>query len=132
MHGWRRPANRLLRGLAQRSLLLRMAGALNDLQFTGDDFSDDKDVCSIVLKCPTLSWGRKRLASGPGTLIPATSAGGDGSADRGARHNKLPFDGGRTRLPRGGAVEMPVCCVSRMNGECGWVDAEEASRWQRT
>lgn len=39
-------------------------GALNSLQFTGDDFFAKADVCSIVLKCPTLRWARKTLAYG--------------------------------------------------------------------
>ena len=32
-------------------------GALNDLQFTGDDFFIDKDVCSIVLEVPNSALG---------------------------------------------------------------------------
>src|SRR6476661_3313502 len=36
-------------------------GALNDLQFTGDDFFIDKDVCSIVLEVPNSALGSKRV-----------------------------------------------------------------------
>jgi len=36
-------------------------GALNDLQFTGDDFFIDKDVCSIVLEIPNSALGPKRV-----------------------------------------------------------------------
>jgi hypothetical protein len=36
-------------------------GALNNLQFTGDDFFVDKDVCSIVLEVPNSVLGRKRI-----------------------------------------------------------------------
>jgi len=36
-------------------------GALNDLQFTGDDFFIDKDVCSIVLELPNSALGLKRV-----------------------------------------------------------------------
>ena len=36
-------------------------GALNDLQFTGDDFFIDKDVCSIVLEMPNSALGPKRV-----------------------------------------------------------------------
>jgi len=34
---------------------------LNDLQFTGDDFFIDKDVCSIVLEMPKSALGAKRV-----------------------------------------------------------------------
>ena len=37
-----------------------VAGALNNLQFTGDDFFADKDVCSIVLEVPNSVLGPKR------------------------------------------------------------------------
>jgi len=36
-------------------------GARNDLQFTGDDFFIDKDVCSIVLELPSSALGSKRV-----------------------------------------------------------------------
>jgi len=36
-------------------------GALNDLQFTGDDFFIDKDVCSIALEVPNSALGSKRV-----------------------------------------------------------------------
>src|SRR3712207_7360336 len=32
-------------------------GALNDFQFTGEDFFTDKDVCSIVLELPNSELG---------------------------------------------------------------------------
>ena len=40
-------------------------GALNNLQFTGDDFFADKDVCSIVLEVPNsaLGWKNGSVAS---------------------------------------------------------------------
>jgi hypothetical protein len=34
--------------------------ALNNLQFTGDDFFADKDVCSIVLEVPNSALGSNR------------------------------------------------------------------------
>jgi len=34
-------------------------GALNNLQFTGDDYFTDKDVCSIVLEVPNSALGGK-------------------------------------------------------------------------
>ena len=57
-------------------------GALNDLQFTGDDFFIDKDVCSIVLEMPNSALGPKRVG-----LWARTLNGADGvwvQADRGA------------------------------------------------
>jgi hypothetical protein len=36
-------------------------GALNNLQFTGDDFFADKDVCSIVLEVPNSALGPKEV-----------------------------------------------------------------------
>ena len=43
-------------------------GALNNLQFTGDDFIADKDVCSIVLEVPNTVLGRKRIGLWARTL----------------------------------------------------------------
>jgi len=63
-------------------------GALNNLQFTGDDYFADKDVCSIVLEIPNSALGKKmglwaRTLEGPsGKLV---------QADRGARSNQTPF-----------------------------------------
>src|SRR5258707_14131731 len=57
-------------------------GALNDLQFTGDDFFIDKDVCSIVLEMPNSALGPKQVG-----LWARTLDGADGvwiQADRGA------------------------------------------------
>src|SRR5215469_5281625 len=57
-------------------------GALNDLQFTGDDFFIDKDVCSIVLEIPNSALGATRVGLWARTL---DSAGGVWvQADRGA------------------------------------------------
>jgi len=57
-------------------------GALNNLQFTGDDFFADKDVCSIVLEVPNSVLGRKRVGLWARTL---KDAGGVWvQADRGA------------------------------------------------
>jgi hypothetical protein len=38
-----------------------MPGVINGLQFTGDDFFADKDVCSIVLEVPNSALAPKRL-----------------------------------------------------------------------
>jgi len=57
-------------------------GALNDLQFTGDDFFIDKDVCSIVLEMPNSALGARQVGLWARTL---DGAGGVWvQADRGA------------------------------------------------
>jgi hypothetical protein len=43
--------------VAQRPVLFRRGRALNDFQFTGDDFFADSDVCSIVLELPNSALG---------------------------------------------------------------------------
>jgi hypothetical protein len=63
-------------------------GALNNLQFTGDDGFADKDVCSIVLEVPNSALGGKM------SLWVRTLDGSSGKwvqADRGARSNQTPF-----------------------------------------
>jgi hypothetical protein len=57
-------------------------GALNDLQFTGDDFFIDKDVCSIVLEIPNSVLGPKRVGLWARTLDGASGVWVQ--ADRGA------------------------------------------------
>ena len=64
-------------------------GALNNLQFTGDDYFADKDVCSIVLEVPNSALGPKKMG-----LWARTLDGANGKlvqADRGARSNQTPF-----------------------------------------
>ena len=68
-----------------------VAGALNNLQFTGDDFFADKDVCSIVLEVPNSILGPKEVGLWARTLIPATARAGTGSRQIAAR--------GPTKLP---------------------------------
>src|SRR6478736_10516263 len=64
-------------------------GALNDLQFTGDDFFIDKDVCSIVLEVPNSALGSKRVGLWARTL---DGAGGVWvPADRGALPQQAVF-----------------------------------------
>src|SRR5258708_32305445 len=43
-------------------------GARNNLQFTGDDFFADKDVCSIVMEVPNSALGRQHLGLWARTL----------------------------------------------------------------
>lgn len=64
-------------------------GALNNLQFTGDDFFADKDVCSIALEVPNSALGSGKMG-----LWHRTVDGTGGKwvqADRGARSNQTPF-----------------------------------------
>jgi hypothetical protein len=64
-------------------------GALNNLQFTGDDFFTDKDVCSIVLEVPN-----SVLGSGKMGLWHRTVDGASGKwvqADRGALASQSVF-----------------------------------------
>ena len=64
-------------------------GALNNLQFTGDDFFADEDVCSIVLEVPNSALGSKKMGLWARTLD--GSSGKWVQADRGARPNQTPF-----------------------------------------
>jgi hypothetical protein len=65
-------------------------GAVNHLQFTGDDFFADKDVCSIVLEIPNSALQSKKVSVWHRTLIPADGAGGGWiQVERGARPLQL-------------------------------------------
>ena len=64
-------------------------GALNNLQFTGDDYFADKDVCSIVLEVPNSALGAEKMGLWARTLDGAS--GKWVQADRGARSNQTPF-----------------------------------------
>jgi hypothetical protein len=67
-------------------------GALNNLQFTGNDFFADKDVCSIVLEVSNEALRPKELGLWARTLISADGAGGSWvQAERGARPSQTPF-----------------------------------------
>ena len=57
-------------------------GALNNLQFTGNDFFADKNVCSIVLEVPNSELGGKPVDLWARTLV--EGVGGWVQADRGA------------------------------------------------
>ena len=64
-------------------------GALNNLQFTGEDYFTDKDVCSIVLELPNSALGSKKV--GLWTRTVDGTGGKWVQADRGARPNQTPF-----------------------------------------
>ncbi len=64
-------------------------GALNNLQFTGNDFFTDKDVCSIVMEVPNSALGHKKMGLWSRTI---DGAGGKWvQADRGARSSQAVF-----------------------------------------
>src|SRR6201988_340120 len=64
-------------------------GALNNLQFTGDDFFAEKDVCSIVLEVPNSALGLKKMGLWHRTLDGAS--GKWVQADRGALPSQSVF-----------------------------------------
>jgi hypothetical protein len=69
-------------------------GMLNELQFTGDDFFADKDVCSIVLEVPNSALGPGAVGLWHRTLLPSDGAGAGAGwvqAERGARPLQLFF-----------------------------------------
>src|SRR5256885_14846423 len=70
-------------------------GALNNLQFTGDDFFTQKDVCSIALELPNTALASGRVGLWHRTLD-ATS-GAWVQADRGARPSQSIFLTGELR-----------------------------------
>jgi Domain of unknown function (DUF4331) len=64
-------------------------GAVNNMQFTGEDFFTDKDVCSIVLEVPNDLLGSNRLGIWIRTLV--ASGGGWVQVDRAARPSQAIF-----------------------------------------
>ena len=67
-----------------------VGGALNDFQFTGDDYFADKDVCSIVLELPNSELGAAEVGLWHRALVPAGD-GGWAQVDRGARTQQVTF-----------------------------------------
>src|ERR1700752_2786470 len=64
-------------------------GALNNLQFTGDDFFAEKDVCSIVLEVPNSALGAGKMGLWHRTV---DGTGGEWvQADRGALASQSVF-----------------------------------------
>ncbi len=89
-------AYRFFAGWRSDPFFFDTAGALNNLQFTGDDFFADKDVCSIALEVPNSALGGVAGAGGVRlwhrTLVQLDGAGsGWVQADRGARPSQTPF-----------------------------------------
>ncbi len=83
-------AYRLFAGWRSDPFFFDLAGAQNNMQFTGTDFFADKDVCSIALELPLSDlgggmsvnlWHRSLLQVDGGWV----------QADRGARPTQTPF-----------------------------------------
>ena len=72
-------------------------GALNNLQFTGNDFFAGKDVCSIVLEVPNSVLGRRRVGLWARTLTLSDAGGVWVQADRGALPQQAVFLVGEER-----------------------------------
>jgi len=75
---------RLFTGWRSDPFFCDVEGAKNNLQFTGDDFFADKDVCSIALELPNSALGARELRLWARTLA---RDDGDGwiQVERGAR-----------------------------------------------
>jgi Domain of unknown function (DUF4331) len=103
---------RFFAGWRSDAFFFDVQGALNNLQFTGDDYFADKDVCSIVLEVPNSALGLKKMGLWARTV---DGAGGKWvQADRGARSNQTPFLAGEQNAaylaaePAGDARFVPV------------------------
>jgi hypothetical protein len=75
---------RLFAGWRSDPFFCDVEGAKNNLQFTGDDFFADKDVCSIVLEVPNSALGAKEVRLWARTLT-LDDGGGWIQVERGAR-----------------------------------------------
>ena len=65
-------------------------GALNDFQFTGDDFFADSDVCSIALELPNSELGDGAVGLWHRALVSKDGASW-AQVERGARTQVVPF-----------------------------------------
>ena len=66
-----------------------MQGAKNNLQFTGDDYFADKDVCSIVLEVPNSALGPKEFGLWARTLRRYDGSGSRWIAERGLKQTVI-------------------------------------------
>lgn len=80
---------RFFAGWRSDSFFFDTQGAINNLQFTGNDFFADADVCSIVLEAPNSALGSGKLGLW-GRTLDGTS-GKWVQADRGARPSQSIF-----------------------------------------
>jgi hypothetical protein len=105
-------------------------GAVNNLQFTGQDFFADKNVCSIALEVPNTELGSGKLG-----LWARTLDGASGSwvqADRGAKPSQTPFLTGDFNSAYLGAQPSEdaqfVAAFAHSLEHSGGYTAEEATR----
>jgi hypothetical protein len=109
-------------------------GALNNLQFTGNDFFADKNVCSIVLEVPNSALGTRTVGLWARTLVPA--GGGWVQADRGARPAQAVFLTGAERDAYLAAEPVDdarfVAVFAHSLEHAGGYPPEEAKRVART
>jgi hypothetical protein len=122
--------NRFFAGWRSEPFFFDVAGALNNFQFTGQDFFIDKDVCSIVLEVPNSVLGPKAVG-----LWARTLDGASGSwvqADRGARPSQsifLPGDDRNAYLASAPADDARfVAAFAHSLEHIGGYSAEEARR----
>ncbi len=80
---------RFFAGWRSDSFFFDTMGALNNLQFTGDDFFAEKDVCSIVLEIPNSALGPGKIGLWHRTVDSAS--GNWVQADRGALPSQSVF-----------------------------------------
>jgi Domain of unknown function (DUF4331) len=105
-------------------------GAINDFQFTGEDFFAVRDVCSIVLEAPNSVLEPKEVGLWARTLV--KTGGSWVQADRGARPSQTPFLAGeqnaayRAAEPANDAQFIPV--FAHALGHTGGYTPEEARR----
>lgn len=83
---------RFFAGRRSDPFFLDAQGALNNFQFTGEDFFADKNICSIGLELPNSLLGQKEVRLWARTVIRAEGNGGGWvQVDRGARASQVPF-----------------------------------------
>ncbi len=82
--------HRFFAGWRSDPFFFDVGGALNDFQFTGDDFFADKDVCSIVLEVPNSELGAGEVGLWHRTLVRADGSGWT-QVERGARTQQVVF-----------------------------------------
>jgi len=125
---------RLFAGWRSDPFFFDAGGALNEFQFTGEDFFADKDVCSIVLEVPNDALGAAGVGLWHRTLVPSNGSGGDWvQADRGARASQSVFfcPGEEKAAYLGGdpsTDERFVASFAHVLEHAGGYSPEEASR----
>jgi hypothetical protein len=120
--------HRFFAGWRSEPFFFDVAGALNNFQFTGQDFFIDKDVCSIVLEVPNSALGPKAVGLWARTLDGASWV----QADRGARPSQsifLPGDDRNAYLAAAPADDARfVATFAHSLEHIGGYSAEEARR----